>query len=190
MSALDTQTIALPPVLTYARLLRQSHDLIAQNKGDTAEAEALAEQMDQPWYALTAQEQRRLRGLSADLHALHEGGPKRVEMSPDQLAAWQQAARDVYARSELGDVDAVLDFLRQPIPSNLPRHIVPFLQARSWEKLGDLETALVFMKEAERYDPEQMVSVLILLQRLGKAEDAAVYGERILTRIGDRLLAG
>jgi hypothetical protein len=87
----------------------------------------------------------------------------------------------------------MLDFLRQSIPANLPRHIVPFLQARSWEKLGDLETALVFMKEAERHNPEQMVSVLILLQQLGKTDDAAMYGQRIINqheaRISDRLLA-
>lgn len=182
MAAVDNQMPHLPPVLTYAQLLRQSHDLIAQNKGDTPEAEALAEQMDQPWSALTAQEQRRMRGLSADLYALREGGPKRIETSPEELAAWQRAARDFYMRSELGDVDALLDFLRKPVPTNLPRHIVPFLQARSWEKLGDLETALAFMKEAVRHDPEQMVSVLILLQQLGETEEAVLYAERLISR--------
>lgn len=150
MPAVDTQKNTQSPVLSYARLLRQSHELIAQDKGDSPEAEALADLMDSPWAALTAQEQRRMRGLSTDLYALREGGPKRIEMSPDQLAAWQQVAKEANMRSELGDVDALLDFLRQPVPSNLPRHIVPFLQARCWEKWGDLETALVFMKEAER----------------------------------------
>jgi tetratricopeptide (TPR) repeat protein len=182
MSAVDIEATTLPPALIYARLLWQSHELLAQNKGDTPEAEALAEQMDQPWYALTAQEQRRMRGLSADLHALREGGPKQVEMASDQLIAWQRAARDAFERSELGDADALLDFLRQPIPSKLPLHIIPFLQARCWEKLGDLETALIFMKEAERHDPEQTVSVLTLLQRLGRVEEAAVYAERIIAR--------
>lgn len=177
MPAIDTDATTLPPALIYARLLRQSHELLSQNKGDTPEAEALAEQMDQPWYALTAQEQRRMRGLSADLHALREGGPKRIEMAPEQFAAWQRDARDAYARAELGDADALLDFLRQPVPSNLPRHIVPFLQARCWEELGDLETALIFMKEAERDEPEQRVSIVPLLHRLGRTEDAVVSGE-------------
>ncbi|MGH7172842.1 MAG: hypothetical protein ACRELG_21385, partial [Gemmataceae bacterium] len=182
MPAIDTELMTLPPALLYARLLRQSHELVARNKGDTPEAEALAEQMDQPWYALTAQEQRRMRGLSADLHALREGGMKQVEMTPDQLAVWQHDGREAFERSELGDVDALLDFLRQPIPSKLPRHIVSFLQARSWEKLGDLETALVFMKEADHRDPGQTVSVLTLLQRLGRVEEAAMYAERIIAR--------
>lgn len=184
MPVVETQMIAQPPMLSYAHLLRQNHDLIAQNKGDTHEAEVLAEQMDKPWSALTAKEQRRMRGLSTDLYALREGGPKRIEMTPDQLAAWQRAAREAYMQSQLGDVDAVLDFLRQPVPSNLPRHFVPFLQARSWEKLGDLETALVFMKEAERHDPHLMVLTLTLLQKLGQAEDAVMYGERIIARAG------
>lgn len=182
MPASDTAEVALPPVLLYAHLLRQSHDLLAQDKGDTPEAEAIAEQMDQPWYTLTPQEQQRMRGLSADLHALGEEGPKQVEMSPEQLAAWQHGARDAFERSELGNVDAWLEFLRQPIPSKLPRHIIPFLQARSWEKLGDLETALVFMREAERHDPEHMVCVLMLLQSLGREEEAIEYAERIIAR--------
>lgn len=177
MRVSDTTATTSPSVPTYARLLRRSHDLIAQDKGDSPEADALAERMDRPWLALSAQEQRRMRGLSADLHALRAGGPKRVEMSPDRVADWQQTARDTYARSELGDADALLDFLRQPIPSNLPRHVVPFLQAKGWEALGDLETALVFMREAERHEAEQRASVLSFLHRLGRAEDAALFGE-------------
>jgi len=177
MSISYTNGAATSPTLAYARLLLQNHQLIAQNKGDSPEAEALAERMDRPWLALSAQEQHHMRGLCADLHALRAGGPKRVEMSPDRVAAWQQSARDAYSRSELGDADALLDFLRQPIPSNLPRHIVPFLQAKGWETLSDVETALVFMKEAERHEVEQRVSVLSFLHRLGRAEDAAIFGE-------------
>jgi hypothetical protein len=156
----------LSPVLAYARLLREVHTRIAQGKEDTPEAESLADQMDAPWFAMTSQEQARMRGLSADLHALRVGGPKRVDMFPDQLKAWREAARKAYARAEAGDADAALDFLRRPVPSNLPGNVIPFLQARCWEKLGDQETALVFMAEAERFDPDQAMPVLALLQGL------------------------
>src|SRR5260221_5301287 len=105
------------PMLEYARLLRKSHNLLAEGRGESAEAEALAERMDQPWCAMTAEEQKRMRGLSADLNALLEGGPKRVEMSPGVLAEWQRLGKDTYSQSELGNVDAALTYLRQPIPT-------------------------------------------------------------------------
>jgi tetratricopeptide (TPR) repeat protein len=168
------------PVLAYARLLREIHYLIAQGKGDSEEAETLADQMDSPWHAMTTQEQTRMRGLAADLHALTEGGPMRVDMTTQQVADWQRSARDAYTRGEAGDVDAALSFLRRQVPSKLPRQIIPFLQARLWDRLGDLETALLFMKEADRHDPDQALSVLVLLQQLGRADELPQYANRVI----------
>lgn len=182
MPVIDKEEMTSTPMLDYARMLRESHNLIAQGKGESPEAEALADRMDQPWYAMTAEEQRRMRGLSGDLNALLDGGPKRVEMTPEALAEWQRLGKDTYAQSELGNVDAALAHLRQPIPVNLPRHIIPFLQARCWERLGDLETALVFMKEAERTDPEQTATVLTLLLRARKGDEAEQYAESVIAR--------
>src|SRR5215472_13435269 len=121
-----TTSITQPPVLAYARLLRQVHELIAQGKGDTDEAEALADLMDAPRYAMTPAEQARMRGLSADLYALREGGPKRVDVSPERLAQWKDALRGAYRRGEVGDPDAALNFLRQPGPSELPAYVIPY----------------------------------------------------------------
>jgi tetratricopeptide (TPR) repeat protein len=174
------QLNALPPVLAYARLTIEMHRLIGEGKGDSEEAEALADQMDTPWYAMTAQEQSRMRGLSSDLHALREGGPKRVMMTNEQLAIWQRAIREAYDRSETGDVDGFLNLLREPVPAGLPPQVIPFLQARCWDKLGDLETALVFMKEADRLDPNQALSVFVLLQQLGRVDELPQYADRVI----------
>jgi hypothetical protein len=164
--AIETaQLDSLPPVIAYARLLSEMHRLALEGKEDSAEAEALADRMDAPWHAMTPQEQARMRGLSADLYALTEGGPKRVEMTPEQRAAWQNNFKEAYRANETGDVDTLLHFLRKPVPSGLPRQVIPFLQARCWEKAGDLETASVFMKEADRLDPEQALEVLMLLRQ-------------------------
>jgi tetratricopeptide (TPR) repeat protein len=181
MPTVATAPVTEPPVLMYARLLRDVHALIAQEKGDTDEAEALADRMDAPWYAMSPKEQERMRGLSADLYALREGGTKRVVMSAEQLQEWQREAREAYARHDTGDVDGTLAFLRRPSPASLPGHVIPFLQARCWEKLGDLETALVFMKEAERLDPSHALSVLTLLQRINRPDELAVYADRVIT---------
>jgi|ERR1043166_7561788 hypothetical protein len=159
MPLIEKDAIASTAALTYARLLRENHDLIAQGKGDSAEAEALADRMDAPWYAMTVDEQLRMRGLSADLYALREGGPKRIEMSSEQLAAWQKRAKEAKRQSDSCDVAAALAFFREPIPLTLPRHIIPFLQARCWEKLGDPETADIFLREAERTVAEQLEAV-------------------------------
>jgi hypothetical protein len=150
MPMTEDERTTLPPVLAYARLLRRSHNLIAAGKGDSEEAEMLADDMDAPWYAMNECEQDRMRGLSADLYALREGGPKRIEMSDQEVAKWKKATKRAYAGLHSGEIDATLAFLRRPIPHSLPGYVTPFLQAKCWEKLGDLETALVFVKEAER----------------------------------------
>jgi tetratricopeptide (TPR) repeat protein len=182
MSVAANQESAATPVLTYARLVRDLHDLIAHGLGDSPEAEALADQMDEPWYAMTEQEQRRMRGLSADLYALREGGPKRVDMSPEQFAAWEINVTRMGDQLHLGDVDSALEFFRKPIPSSLPAHFIPVLQARCWERAGDLETALVFLKQAERTSADVALPVVTLLQRIGKFAEAQGYADKIIAR--------
>ena len=169
-----------PPIIAYAQLLVEMHRLIGEGKGDSEEAEALADHMDTPWYAMIAQEQTRMRGLAADLHALREGGPRRVDMAPEELANWRRAWKEALARSNAGDEDATLAFLRRPVPSGLPAQVVPYLQAHCWDKLGDLETALVFMRAAERADPEQAFSVMVLLEQLEHTDELPVYAKRVI----------
>jgi hypothetical protein len=184
IKALNTQ----PPVIAYARLLLDMHRLIVEGKGDSEEAEALSDRMDAPWYAMTGQEQARMRGLATDLNALRDGGPKRVDMTPERFAAWKHTLMELFTPSAAGDPDAALGFLRGPIPSGLPGQVIPFLQARCWERLGDLETALVFMKEADRQDPGQALSVLVLLQQMGRADELPEYANRVIASPASRPL--
>jgi tetratricopeptide (TPR) repeat protein len=184
-TATDTPNLAELPVLAYARLLRQVHSLIREGRGDTPEAELLADQMDVPWLAMTDEEQARMRGLSIDLYALAEPGSRQVAMSAEELRKWQEQAAVVRdALFTAGDVDAALAFLRRPFPLSIPRWAILFLQARYWERLGDLETALVFMQEAEKLDPHQAISVLTVLQALGREGEAKEYADRIVNDPG------
>jgi tetratricopeptide (TPR) repeat protein len=147
---------------------------------ESAEYDAVCDQMDRPWNQMNGQERARVKGLSQDLYALADGR-QGVAMSPEERQRWARQANEVLPLVSLaGEVDAVLDFLRQPFPNDIPPYTVPFLQGRCWERLDEDEVALVFMKEAEHFDPRQAVCVLLILQRLGRSAEAAESAERIV----------
>ncbi len=158
------------PAAVYAQALRQLHELTIQGKDESPEADAIRDAMDGPWYALTAAEQDRLRGLSADLYALAEQRVDRKEMTAGEKRRWGQTLRAVFLR---GDADQMLMLLRHPPMDEPPLAAVRSLQARAWERLGDLDTALLFMRVAERLDPGHAVLVLTLLKSLGRATEGA-----------------
>src|SRR5450631_2468452 len=124
----NAATKSMTPVLESSRLLRELHALFVQGKDESEEADAIREQMEEPWYAMTPQEQERMRGLSADLYTVAEGGPPRVAMTAHQLQAWQMEAKQVIEQSNRGDVDALLALLRKPVPAGIPSNYVHFLQ--------------------------------------------------------------
>ena len=57
-----------PHCVEYVALLVQLHNLIAAGKGDDPEADAIRDQMDEPWRHLNDKEISRLRDLSASLY--------------------------------------------------------------------------------------------------------------------------
>lgn len=151
--------------LESARLRRQLHALFAQGKDEGEETKSVRDQMEGPWYAMTIQEQDRIRGLSADLYALAEGGPPRVAMSEQEIQTWKNELEECKNRYAQGDLDAWLAFWRKPRPDNFPpphgnpAFVVHFIQARCWDKYGDYETASLFMKAAENLVMEQFTRV-------------------------------
>jgi hypothetical protein len=142
----------------YGRLLLRLHDLIAKGQGDDPEADAVRDQMDAPWYAMTEAEQDRVGGLSEDLYAAAESNPRSVKMSAEERREWGQAFGAAF---EAGDWDRALVLLRRP-PDDVPADHVAYFQADCWERLGCPEIALRFMRAATRLNPERAVSVLTL----------------------------
>src|SRR4051812_43073449 len=119
------QTSDLPPSLAYARLLRETHRLIAGGQGDGNEADTIADRMDAPWHAMTGREQSRMRGLSVDLYSIAEG-PKQIDVTAEELATWRRHFGEAHERVQVGDVDALLEFLRKPVPLEIPHHFIRF----------------------------------------------------------------
>jgi hypothetical protein len=151
------------------------HELSLQGKGNSPEATAACDTMEATWHAMSRQEQERVGGLSEDLYTLQDGGAKQVEMTPAERQQWAEEAKVAFAAHASEDYDSTLAFLRRPAPEGLPRHIIPFLQGRCWEHLGEVQVALLFMREAERIDPSQAVSVFSLLQQVGPPEEVERY---------------
>ncbi len=150
-----TKAKAEAPVLTYARLLVQLHVLIAEGKGDSAEADAVRDEMDAPGYALNEVEHARVNGLSEDLYTLAETGVKHVPMSPEERKAWGE---NIDRALRTGNWDGALQLLRRA-PSHLPTDRILFAQAWCWHRIGDLETASVFLQEAVRRCPDPLLEI-------------------------------
>jgi hypothetical protein len=167
----------VPAVQRYAKLLLELDQLMVQGKGNSPEADELREQMEMPWFEMSDSERERVGGLSEDLYALVSDG-KAIAMSPAERAEYGSEAKA--ALHEASDPNMALAFLRRPCPNDIPKDAIPFLQARQWERLGDLNVALRFMRAAEQRNPKQAASVLILLEKLGRREEAKAYAQRIL----------
>jgi tetratricopeptide (TPR) repeat protein len=167
--------------------LTQLSRLVARAGEDTPEADAVREAMGPAWSQPDKSLRWRALGLSQDLEALAEGKPRQVAMSPPQDRDYATDARLAFSAMNMGDVDLTLAFLRKPFPARLPSDAVLFLQARCWEKLGDEETALLFMREAERQNPAHTLSVLTVLQVLVMSGKAKPYAEE-LRRQADRIM--
>lgn len=165
-----------PGMHTFARLLLRLHGYVVEGKGDSEEADALRDEMDQYWNGMTEAERERLRGLSEDLDVLTEGGVKLIPVSVAQRKEWSQNLKKAW---ESEDWDQLLKMLRRP-PSDVRPDAAAFLQARCWEHLGDLETALVFAQAAERLNSENAAFVMLILQQLDRLEAATECAARII----------
>jgi tetratricopeptide (TPR) repeat protein len=171
--------------VTYARLLRRLHEFIRKEQRETPEAEAIADGMDKPWLLLTQEERERVGGLAEDLYALADGNRKAIEMTPQETQVWQAEAKKLHQSMPFDlDADAALAFLRKPHPSGLPAGVIPFLQGRSWERLGDHDTALVFFREAARQDPGYLDAVISTLLNLRRYDEALQESQGLIRAPG------
>jgi tetratricopeptide (TPR) repeat protein len=157
-------------------------NLVAAAAEDKPGAETLRAALGPIWHGATNPERERMRGLAEDLCALAGGGPKVIQMSSSDEAVWLKEAQAIRNLVLLGrDLDKALVFLRRPHPPiQAAPDVLPWLQAKCWEQLGDDEAALVFYREAARLNRSNAAAVIIILEKLGRFEEAAAVGESVI----------
>jgi len=168
-----------PAFREFVGLLRKLHELIAAGKEDDEEADAVRDQMDPLWAKMAPRQQELAKALSGNLYLLSEDVQK-LSMSREERRAYSEEAKKVFREFADGKVTSALAFLNKPAPENLPAWAVFFLLGRCWERLDELDLALLFMKKAEALESRHAVSVLHVLQRLGQHAEASRYASRIV----------
>jgi hypothetical protein len=139
-----------PEYVKLVELLHQLHILMRDGKDDE-EGDRVRDAMDPLWYKLSAEEQDRIGGMSADLKTLESESPikhsERERYITDAMSA--KLAPLVLSRYW----DRVLDELRES-PGEISWDLAAQYRAEAYAKLGEGEIAKKFLAEAWRLNPQ------------------------------------
>lgn len=153
----------------YTRLLRQLHALIRRGEDETEDGDGLRDAMDEPWSRLTEAELVRVRNLGADLNSIDPANGRAGEEIPFEL--FDHLFREAQINR---DWSKALALLRAHPEFFEPSRLL-FLKGIFWARLGDFESALVFLEEAVRLVPTDPAPALALIQALavlGRLDEA------------------
>ena len=117
------------------------HELLAQDKGDSDEADAIRDEMDRPWQDMSPDEKRIVNRLSGDLYTITDPD------SPSMAAPPELAGRMAIA-CLLKDGDQILELLvKTPgFGSEVER---AELRGLAYTFLGEIQAASLFMARAK-----------------------------------------
>jgi len=130
----------------YAELLLRHHHLLAAGREETAETDAVEEEMTQLWDQLTAAQRSSLSGLGSDLSWLRRGcapaprGRRAEEISADDL-------QDLSKAHDEGDWHGLLHCLRL-CAATTPARQLAVLRASAWAALKFPNIASLFQDQA------------------------------------------
>lgn len=169
-----------PAYVEYETLLKELHALIGEGQGQSPEADAVREAMDEPEGRLNRAELNRLKGLSADLYMLQ--GREVLATDSGPLLEIEELRSELSHFQGWNSWDAVLSLLRRRVPG-VPDTAVAAARARAYAALGHADTALLFLDfafKAAPNDPEYRALRLILLLDAGRVEEATRTAQSIL----------
>jgi hypothetical protein len=126
---------------------------------DSDEADALREQMVEPWYALSKEERKRMDGLVLDLTELRES---RKSTEPRELTEAERAKGELRAREylelkEVGKFDEALELLRK-WQSVIAPQVLWHSRGSCWNLMGVPDVGAEFYGEATRLAPDNELS--------------------------------
>jgi len=135
--------------------------------GDKPTADALREELDAAWEALSEEEEVQVRGLSSDLNWVRRGpaprGPKVEDVRQEELVCFRTVARE----GELGSEE--LRLMRRCLP-RLPASMVAYRRGRIWAAQGYPALAHVFFEHATALDPDDEGYVFLTLDALAQTD--------------------
>jgi tetratricopeptide (TPR) repeat protein len=171
-----------PNFAEYESLLRRLHCLMAAGKGDTDEADAVRDDMDKPWRQLGREELARLDGLSADLYMLEDNEIfEPADTDEETHGRLQAELREAWSQEKWEDV---LSLLRKDRTFGPPDRVA-YLRAKAYERLGHLNSSLMFMEYAARQRPDDVTyrwSVMELLFEVKRFDEAVTLAEMQIER--------
>jgi tetratricopeptide (TPR) repeat protein len=138
-------------------LLLQLHALMVAGKDESMEADTVRDEMDGPWHAMNDEEQRIVRGLSADLYSI--GKNRQHTDSAVTSSGFANDIRLLVARNAWGEL---LEHLRTVEADLSPRHVA-FVRGLCWAHLGQPNVAIEFLTEAARFAPLTASEEILLL---------------------------
>jgi hypothetical protein len=134
------QTLSRSPAyMESIRGVARLHELIENGEGDSPEADAVRDRMEQPWHGLTAVEKQRITGLSEDLYSVSDPVCDRLPITVEA----DRALSDAIAANDAGDADESLRLLRRWAKQIDPIKL-SYERGRVWEQLGEREIAILY----------------------------------------------
>ena len=166
----------------YIRNLVRLHELIAQGQGDSAEADAVRDQMDWPWSQLNRPQIELADGLSSDLYTL---GTNRAATGLEHTSV-DEFSEAVRRQDWVG----ALKLIRRHESSLTPASAA-FLRGVCWAHLKQPEIAIKFFEESSRIEPpdsERVIWHLSCLIQSGRAMEAVPNARELLRTSSDLML--
>jgi tetratricopeptide (TPR) repeat protein len=163
-----------PSYIEYEKLLHELHQLMAQGKGDSPEADLIRDEMDRPWRELSEEEIARLNGLSADLYMLQ--GDEVFEPLSEAERTRERLGPALKEANDRRDWQEVLALLRKG-PQFLSPDQIAVIRAEAYKELGHLDTALMFIDYAAKFEPHTVLynwKATEVLLKLGRFHEARV----------------
>jgi tetratricopeptide (TPR) repeat protein len=132
------------------------------------DAEAVRDSLDLPWRALTADEKKRVQGLSTDLFSISEpiaDGPKEMNSQA------QKNLEEAFEAKQRGEWERALGLLRQWSKYIAPA-LLSYLRGGIWLESGYPEVAAVFYEYAAKLEPDNASYAVLFLHSLEQSDPA------------------